>query len=192
MRIKWKGNFDGNVEHLPHGEHKPNAVKFKEIDNIKKLGLILNLLSVPLLAVTYAIVLLRGGFDVIVEHFYVYWAGILVALACLIPRHLLPERGVHLHQSEKRDAVRGCAGRYEQEPFRCDEPDAESGVRVCAVSAVSDFSAAGISGGTGSNFHPYGHRGLLQCHQCFDTDAQGRKNVPLWLPLLLVSAGKFK
>ncbi len=89
MRIKWKGNFDGNVEHLPHGEHKPNAVKFKEIDNIKKLGLILNLLSVPLLAVTYAIVLLRGGFDVIVEHFYVYWAGILVALACLIPHEFI-------------------------------------------------------------------------------------------------------
>ncbi len=74
---------------MPHGEHKPNAVKFKEIDDIKKLGLILNLLSVPLLAVTYAIVLLRGGFDAIMEHFYVYWAGILVALACLIPHEFI-------------------------------------------------------------------------------------------------------
>ena len=85
MKITWKGKFDGNEDSLPHGEHKPNAVKFKEIDDIKKLGLILNLLSVPLLAVTYAIVLLRGGFDAIMEHFYVYWAGILVALLIGIP-----------------------------------------------------------------------------------------------------------
>ena len=89
MKITWKGKFDGNEDSLPHGEHKPNAVKFKEINDIKKLGLILNLLSVPLLAVTYAIVLLRGGFDAIMEHFYVYWAGILVALACLIPHEFI-------------------------------------------------------------------------------------------------------
>ena len=36
MKITWKGKFDGNAESLPHGEHKPNAVKFKEIDDIKK------------------------------------------------------------------------------------------------------------------------------------------------------------
>ena len=89
MRIIWKGKFDGNEESLPHGEHKPNAVKFKEIDDIKKLGLVLNLLSVPLMIVTYAIVLLRGGFDVILEHFWIYWAGILAAIACLIPHEFI-------------------------------------------------------------------------------------------------------
>ena len=77
MRIIWKGKFDGNEESLPHGEHKPNAVKFQEIDDIKKLGLVLNLLSVPLMIVTYAIVVLRGGFDVILEHFWIYWAGMI-------------------------------------------------------------------------------------------------------------------
>ena len=89
MKITWKGKFDGNAESLPHGEHKPNAVQFKEIDDIKKLGLILNLLSVPLLIVTYAIVVLRGGFDVILEHFWIYWAGILAAIACLIPHEFI-------------------------------------------------------------------------------------------------------
>ena len=89
MRIMWKGKFDGNEENLPHGEHKPNAVKFKEIDDIKKLGLVLNLLSVPLMIVTYAIVVLRGGFDVILEHFWIYWAGILAAIACLIPHEFI-------------------------------------------------------------------------------------------------------
>ena len=89
MRIMWKGKFDGNEESLPHGEHKPNAVKFQEIDDIKKLGLVLNLLSVPLMIVTYAIVLLRGGFDVILEHFWIYWAGILAAIACLIPHEFI-------------------------------------------------------------------------------------------------------
>lgn len=89
MRIMWKGKFDGNEESLPHGEHKPNAVKFHEIDDIKKLGLVLNLLSVPLMIVTYAIVVLRGGFDVILEHFWIYWAGILAAIACLIPHEFI-------------------------------------------------------------------------------------------------------
>ena len=89
MRIIWKGKFDGNEESLPHGEHKPNAVKFQEIDDIKKLGLVLNLLSVPLMIVTYAIVLLRGGFDVILEHFWIYWAGMLAAIACLIPHEFI-------------------------------------------------------------------------------------------------------
>lgn len=89
MRIMWKGKFDGNEESLPHGEQKPNAVKFKEIDDIKKLGLVLNLLSVPLMIVTYAIVVLRGGFDVILEHFWIYWAGILAAIACLIPHEFI-------------------------------------------------------------------------------------------------------
>ena len=89
MRIMWKGKFDGNEESLPHGEHKPNAVKFQEIDDIKKLGLVLNLLSVPLMIMTYAIVLLRGGFDVILEHFWIYWAGILAAIACLIPHEFI-------------------------------------------------------------------------------------------------------
>lgn len=89
MRIMWKGKFDGNEESLPHGEHKPNAVQFQEIDDIKKLGLVLNLLSVPLMIVTYAIVLLRGGFDVILEHFWIYWAGMLAAIACLIPHEFI-------------------------------------------------------------------------------------------------------
>ena len=89
MKITWKGKFDGNEESLPHGEHKPNAVKFQEIDDIKKLGLVLNLLSVPLMIVTYAIVLLRGGFDVILEHFWIYWTGILAAIACLIPHEFI-------------------------------------------------------------------------------------------------------
>ena len=89
MRIIWKGKFDGNEESLPHGEHKPNAVKFQEIDDIKKLGMVLNLLSVPLMIVTYAIVLLRGGFVVILDNFWIYWAGILAAIACLIPHEFI-------------------------------------------------------------------------------------------------------
>lgn len=49
----------------------------------------MNLLSVPLMIVTYAIVLLRGGFDVILEHFWIYWAGMLAAIACLIPHEFI-------------------------------------------------------------------------------------------------------
>ena len=89
MKIIWKGKFDGNVESLPHGEHKPNAVKFKEIDDIKKLGLIMNLLSIPLMIFTYAIVLLRGNVNEMFAHFYRNWAGCIAALVCLIPHEFI-------------------------------------------------------------------------------------------------------
>lgn len=89
MRIIWKGKFDGNEESLPHGEHKPKQVKSMKLNDIKKFGVGFDLLSVPLMIVTYAIVLLRGGFDVILEHFWIYWAGILAAIACLIPHEFI-------------------------------------------------------------------------------------------------------
>lgn len=51
------GKFSGNVEDIPHGEHKANAVKFKEAEDPKKLGLIANVWA---LGITLACVLLFG------------------------------------------------------------------------------------------------------------------------------------
>lgn len=42
MRLIYKGKFDGNQDHLPHGEHMPGAVKFKECDSPEKLGIVAN------------------------------------------------------------------------------------------------------------------------------------------------------
>lgn len=89
VKIKWMGKFDGNLENLPHGEHKPGAVQFKEANDMKKLGLVLNLMAVPLMLIFYAIVFLRGNMQEIMDHFYTYWAGIVAALVCLVPHEFI-------------------------------------------------------------------------------------------------------
>ena len=87
MKIVWKGKFDGNVEHLPHGEHKPGAVKFKEMDDPKKLGLLINLLAIPFYGATFLTFCLRA------ESFpFDNWGtiiGCILAFVSLIPHELL-------------------------------------------------------------------------------------------------------
>lgn len=43
MKLHYKGKYNLNPESLPHGEHMPGAVKFKEADSTKQLGWILNI-----------------------------------------------------------------------------------------------------------------------------------------------------
>lgn len=38
MKLHYKGKYDLNPESLPHGEHKPGAVRFKEAEDTKELG----------------------------------------------------------------------------------------------------------------------------------------------------------
>ena len=42
MKLHYKGKYDLNPESLPHGEHKPGAVKFKEAENSKRAGTLSN------------------------------------------------------------------------------------------------------------------------------------------------------
>ena len=37
MKQHYKGKYDLNPESLPHGEHKPGAVKFKEAESSKQM-----------------------------------------------------------------------------------------------------------------------------------------------------------
>ena len=41
MKLHYKGKFDGNEESLPHGEHRENAVRFREPE-AKKFTLMAN------------------------------------------------------------------------------------------------------------------------------------------------------
>ncbi len=45
MKLHYKGKFSGDVETLPKGEHKPDAVKFKEFKNATTQGIVCNLLG---------------------------------------------------------------------------------------------------------------------------------------------------
>ena len=46
MKLHYKGKYDLNPDSLPHGEHKPGAVPFKEVKDSKALALIANILSI--------------------------------------------------------------------------------------------------------------------------------------------------
>ncbi len=83
MKIIYKGKFNGDMDLLPHREHFPGAVKFREPDSPKKMALIGNTLSVVIMVIALAGVLLRGGrgaFSVI---------GAVLALASMFPHELL-------------------------------------------------------------------------------------------------------
>lgn len=45
MRLVYKGKFSGDPETLPHGEHQPGAVKFREPEDPEKLAKIANAVS---------------------------------------------------------------------------------------------------------------------------------------------------
>ena len=51
MKLIYKGKFNGDPDSLPHGEHKPNAVKFREPENTKQLALVANLLAIGIILV---------------------------------------------------------------------------------------------------------------------------------------------
>lgn len=83
MKLIYKGKFDGNPDSIPHGEHKPGAVKFKEPEDSKKLGLIANGIACVVAAIAVLGVILRGGF----ENFSVW--GVFLSYITLFPHEIL-------------------------------------------------------------------------------------------------------
>ncbi len=60
MKLHYKGKYDLNPESLPHGEHKPGAVKFKEVDNSAKLALIANGIALIILIPMFIFAVVRA------------------------------------------------------------------------------------------------------------------------------------
>ena len=85
MRLHYKGKFDLDPESLPHGEHKPGAVKFREAADSKTLGVIANGLALVLLVVFGAALYLRCG----VGMFDGLGLGTGLSLLCLFPHEIL-------------------------------------------------------------------------------------------------------
>ena len=85
MRLHFKGKFDGNVDKLPNGELEKheNAVKFKEIDNIKKLMIIMNIVAGVVMIVFWVIYSWRA------EIWELNWIGVILALLTLFPHEFL-------------------------------------------------------------------------------------------------------
>ena len=59
MKLHYMGKFNGDAETLPRGEHKPNAVKFKEFDSPRKQGLVCNALGVLIFAPLFVLYIFR-------------------------------------------------------------------------------------------------------------------------------------
>ena len=83
MKLIYKGKFDGNPDSIPHGEHQPDAVKFKEAEDPKKLAVIANGLSVVAMVVTIVLLFWRGGVEA-----YNVW-GVLASFVTLFPHEFL-------------------------------------------------------------------------------------------------------
>ncbi len=83
MKLIYKGKFDGDVNSIPHGEHKEGAVKFREPEDPKKLGLIANGIAVGIMLIVFTGVGIRSGFEK-----FSFW-GILLSYLTLFPHEIL-------------------------------------------------------------------------------------------------------
>lgn len=86
MKFHYKGKYDLNPDSIPHGEHRPNAVPFKEFKSTKTLAIAANI------AAFFIIILLiyPAAFRCrIYDHTVQTMLGILASLAALFPHELL-------------------------------------------------------------------------------------------------------
>lgn len=82
MKIYYKGKYNGNPETLPHREHKPGAVPFKEFEE-KKFMLFGNIMALIIMLVFLFILYRRGGNNAYQE------AGVLLFILTLYPHEFL-------------------------------------------------------------------------------------------------------
>ena len=88
MKLHYKGKYDLNPESLPHGEHKPGAVKFKEAENSKQMAIIGNVLAVVLMIV-FAIPAVVRARAYIGDYGFQISLGFLASLVTLFPHEIL-------------------------------------------------------------------------------------------------------
>lgn len=83
MKLIYKGKYDGNQESLPHKEHKPGAVKFREIEDPKKFAAFINVVAFIITVLLVALFFLRSWssrFSIL---------GALCSLLVLFPHEIL-------------------------------------------------------------------------------------------------------
>lgn len=83
MKIKWQGKFDGNVASLPEREHMPGAVRFKEFEDLRKMGIFMNTVALAVITVLLILTFIRCGFS------ESYLWGFILPMAALIPHEFL-------------------------------------------------------------------------------------------------------
>ncbi len=88
MKLHYKGKYDLNPDSLPHGEHKKGAVKFKEAEDSKKLGIIANIAALVITAVLAVPAFFRAK-DYISDGFIQLYIGMICSILFAFPHELL-------------------------------------------------------------------------------------------------------
>ena len=83
MTFHYKGKFSMNPDDLPHLEHEPGAVAFKEPKDSKTLGLVASGIAVVIGIITVGALLWRGGIEA-----WDVW-GVFISLLSLVPHEFL-------------------------------------------------------------------------------------------------------
>ncbi|MBS1332920.1 MAG: DUF3267 domain-containing protein [Clostridiales bacterium] len=103
MKLHYKGPYNSDPASLPHGEHKPNAVPFREAKDMKTLSQITNIGGFVLTLLLAVPVLIRCWAYINTIHFA---AGCLAALLALFPHELLHavcfKQDVYLYTNRKQ------------------------------------------------------------------------------------------
>lgn len=104
MRLHYMGKYNLDPKSIPHGEHIPGAVKFKEAETTKELGIIANLLSLAIFIVLLIISIICTG-EYPFSNTIQWMAGCLLSLLILFPHELLHaclfQRGcIFIHKPE--------------------------------------------------------------------------------------------
>lgn len=88
MKLIYKGKFSGNTDDLPHGEHKPGAVKFKEPD-MKTFAIRMNIISFLMAIVLVVIFVLRSNIIRTASGGIQLMLGAIASMLVLFPHELL-------------------------------------------------------------------------------------------------------
>lgn len=87
MKLHYAGKYNLNPESLPHGEHMPGAVPFKELQNPRDFAVFINAGCLAVTALLMALAFWRsGGFYRAPLQFFL---GVVTALFSLLPHELL-------------------------------------------------------------------------------------------------------
>lgn len=90
MKFHYAGKYNMDPDSLPHDEHEPNAVAFKEPSTMKKLAIMMNAAAAVLIIVLFILYFLRLGKSAIADmNVLGIFFGAMLSMVCLIPHEFL-------------------------------------------------------------------------------------------------------
>ena len=108
MKLIYKSEYDGNPDHLPTNGIKEGSVKFKEIDDITKAGLLFTVIAAIIMIILIIILMIRYSFLTIIDS-PAFMIGAIGSLVVLFPHELLHalcfKEEVYLYTAWKKGMV---------------------------------------------------------------------------------------